>query len=313
MDVYAKLIYFVVDLVLPLGVGYALRRWRAVPERWIDRAMLWDLVVLGTFLALVSFWGLSFRTDLLWLPVLGVIMQVLPGLVGAYRARRPHLDALERGSFVMSTMLSNRGVVGTLTVFILYGDTGFAYAQLVMLLAPVVLYLFCFPMARRYQAEHAGVAGEQRGLLSLLLDVKQIPVLGLLAGALLNAGGIERPGTVQELFAPVMHVFLWGTTIPIGYSMEFGKMRRYLGTVGELIAVKFALTPLATWGLGWAVGLRGDVLAALVILAAAPTALNAVITARLHGLNVHLAAAAFFLTTIAYFALVLPVILLLAG
>jgi predicted permease len=61
------------------------------------------------------------------------------------------------------------------------------------------------------------------------------------------------------------------------------------------------------------VGFRGDLLAALTILAASPTAIMAVVAGRLYKLNVDLAMAAFVLSTAVYIVVVFPVILWLAS
>jgi len=60
---------------------------------------------------------------------------------------------------------------------------------------------------------------------------------------------------------------------------------------------------------GRAVGLEGVHLHSLVVLAFAPTAINAVVAAKLHDLNVHVATAAFVLTTGVYLLVVFPVML----
>jgi len=62
-----------------------------------------------------------------------------------------------------------------------------------------------------------------------------------------------------------------------------------------------------------AMGLRGDMLATVVILAASPTAIMAVVAGRLTRINLNLALTAFVLTTVVYIVVVFPLLLLIFG
>ncbi len=310
MNPKLRIIYFFVDIVSPLFFGYLLSRQTKIKKGFFDRMMVANILLFGTLLSILSFWVISLDVELIWLPLLGVVMQVIPGIIVFLRGGAKPQNPLDRGSYFLSAMLSNRGVVGTLTVFIFYGEEGYAYARLVMLFAGVVLFLFCFPMARYFYETYKGQQGDRPSLVSILLHRNQVPILGIIVGLGLNYNSVPRPAFFAAIFPNLVHISAWLFLIPIGFSMDFGEMRRHWHDVLELLGIKFVATPLLVYILARAVGLSGSALSTVAILSCSPTAINAVVTSKLFSLNVHLAMAAFVLTTIVYLSVVFPLILL---
>ena len=312
MDPRLKILYFFVDLILPLFVGYMLVRRGRIKADFFDWMMLARIVTLAPMLAVLSFWAIELKMGLIWLPVLGVVMQVIPGVVALLRVRAKFRNSLDRGSYVLSNMLGNRGVVGLLAVFILYGERGFAYGYLVMLLGPVVLYFFCFPMAGYFRAVHRGEGAKRPSFKFLLWNRRQIPLLGILIGMGLNLTGVSRPAVLGDVFPLLLHISFWALVLPLGASMDFGEMKSYWRRVADVLPIKFIVAPALVYALALAVGLEGEPLYTVVILSCSPTAISAVFTSKLFKLNVHLAMAAFLLTMATHLVVVLPAILLLA-
>jgi len=309
-----KTLYFLLDLILPLGLGYYLARHRKVPQAFFDRMMLVGIFALAPVLALLSVWDIELSGQLLWLPVFGVLMQVVPGGAGFLWARTKGHDPLEQGGYVLSAMLGNRGVVGLLSVFIVYPDREsyvLSYAYMIMLFGPVVLYGVCFPIANFCHRNYHLGRGRPRPLWTVFLHRNQIPVLGLLIGLGLNLGGTARPQLFNSLVPVLLHVMLVLFVIPVGASMDFAQMRRYWREALDLIPLKFVLTPVAMYLLCRAAGLEGMLLTTVVLMSCAPTAINAVVTAKLFKLNVHVAMAARVLTTGLYLVAVYPLFRLL--
>jgi hypothetical protein len=242
-----------------------------------------------------------------------VAMQVIPGVAGFVRAKHKPYDALAKGSYMLSAILSNSGFVGAFTVFILFGEVGYGWANLVMLLAPPVVYGMCFPMAQYFYSSHHAGARRKESIFSFVFNRNQVPMIGVIAGFGLSLAGVERPAVLGDVFRAVVHVLAWMILVPVGSAIDFKEMRGYWRDVFDLLPIKFVITPLLTWLLGWSVGLDGPVLATAVILAASPVAINAIIVAKLQNLNVHLAIAAFVLTTVVYLFVVFPLTLMVVA
>ena len=105
---------------------------------------------------------------------------------------------------------------------------------------------------------------------------------------------------------PLIHFVACTALLPVGYSIEVTEMRQYNRRVLNFIPIKFIITPILTYLLGTVVFSDPTVLYTLLILASTPTAINAVVTAKIHNLNVNIAMAAFVLTTAIYIAIVVP-------
>lgn len=307
MGVAVKIAYFVFDLLLPLAVGWAMQRQRRLGKDFFDAMIFYNIMVIYPLLGVLSFWVIRIDATLLWLPVLGVVMQAVPGVV-AYGRVKKFTDSLERGSYLLSAILSNNLTLGGLAVFILYGAVGYAYVQLMVLLCNVVLFMFCFPLAQYYYAAHSLGRAKRPGWRQVLFSRNQLPVLGLVVGLLLNAWQVPRPAAFDAIFSGFVHFSAWTALLPVGYALEFDKIRQYWRSIMDLTVIKFIITPLATYLLARLVLNDPVVLRSLVIIAATPTAINAVITVQLHHLNIHLAMVAFVLTTALYLLVVYPLL-----
>lgn len=307
-DIKIKLAYIFVDLIAPLVLGYLFRYQRRLGDRFFSNMMNNNILTLYPALSVLSFWVVRLDLELAWLPIFGMILGLIPGVTAYLWSAKKYSDYLERGSYIIAAILSNFGTLGGLCAFIIYGETGFAYVQLAVLLQNVVIFMFCFPLAQYYYHQSRNADRHAVSLTDLLLNKNQLPVLGLVIGASLYYLGVPRPQILGDLFNPLVHVAAWTALIPIGFSINLAEMRRYYWKIFDLIPIKFIVTPLIAYGLARLVISDQKVVNTLLILASTPTAINAVVIAKLHNLNVDIAMAAFVLTTAVHLLVVFPVI-----
>ncbi|MFP4176702.1 MAG: AEC family transporter [Candidatus Brocadiia bacterium] len=306
-----KLLTFLFDLLLPLIVGYVLVwKWNFTGKSF-DRVITFTIVGVVPFLVLLSFWNLDLDSRLLMLPILGLMMQFIPGAIGWLRSQFKQQDSLEKGSYVLSCLICNRGVLGGLAVYILFGEEAYAYSQLVGVFGLPVLVMVAFPLASYYHRSHHDISEGGRSILDILLDRRQLPLVGLMVGAALNVSGLERPEVCGMIFSVLIHVVAWALLVPVGASLDFSEIKHHWRGVLDIIPNRFLICPLLLYIVGTALGFEGVLLYTVVILSATPTAINSVVTAKLYNLNVHLAAAAFVLTTTLFMTVIFPGLLVL--
>ena len=257
----------------------------------------------------MSFWVIHIDKNLFWLPVFGVLLHLVPGLLAYGNVNKKYSKPADKGSYLLSAILSNQLVVGGISVYILYGETGFAYVQLAVLLQGLILFLVCFPLAQYYQQCENGKDGKyQITLRSIFFNRNQIGVLGILIGIVLNKSGIERPELGSSLFDSMVHLNAWISLIPVGYSIRFSELHWHLRESWSIVAIKFILTPLIIAGLS-ALLLKDYLMRnTLLVLAFNPIAINAVITVRLHNLNLSMIMTNFMLTTVLYLLIIFPLL-----
>ena len=310
MDIASKFTTMFVDMILPLLVGYALRSapWSsAVAFNWMISV---GIILLFPGLTLFSIWGLVPVFDLVWLPVFGVVLHIIPGTISLLRGRQKYASSLDYGSYTLSGLLSNHVTLGALSSYIVFGETGYAYSQMINLFNSLLMFGFAYPLAQHYRNLQDHGNGPRLDFRQVLFNRNQMPLVGMVIGIILNWQGVPRPTALLPAFDLMVHFAAWTFLLPVGYSMDFGEVRTYWRDAVELTLIKCGLTPLLTIAL--AGFLIGDAVAlrTLVLMSAQPTAVNAVIAMKLFGLNLHLAVAAFVLSTAVYLLVAFPLFFL---
>ena len=308
----SKILISSLDLLLPIAIGYLLKRQSYLRDEFFNKMILNNILVVYPLLSFLCFWVLPLSRELIWLPVMGVLMGLVPGMIATWRSKQKYTSPLDQGGYVMSAILSNLGTIGGLCVFLLYGETGYAYQQLVVLSQYILMFMFCYPLAQRYyeQAQN-NVREHSVSIRSVLFSRNQLAVVGILLGVVLQLADIERPAYLSGVSSFLVHLGAWTALIPVGYSMDFARIRTHYRELVDLAVIKFAISPLLLYLIAFLL-IDNDIMRyALVILSFTPTAVNAVITARIYGLNLHLTMAAFISTTLLFLILIYPALFFL--
>ena len=308
MDIQTKLLYLVIDLLLPLAIGQACRSQTRLNASFFQRMIILNICLVYPVLAALTIWSLRLNYELVGLPLMGVLLCIIPGAAAYLLVERKFDSELDKGSYLLSAMLSNTATLGGLCTYIMYGEAGFAYTQMAVILQNVVMFMFCFPLAQYYYQKSIGRPFDRQSVISLFINRNQLPVVGMAIGVALNVSGVVRPYFLEVLVDPLVHLGAWTALVPIGYSIDLYGMRRYYGKILDLLPIKLVLTPLAAYVLAKFVFEEPVLINTIVILAAMPTAINAVVAVQLNKLNVDLATASFVLTTAACLLVALPIL-----
>jgi predicted permease len=218
---------------------------------------------------------------------------------------------LSQGSYIMSVMLSNVGTLGGVCAFILYSDVGFAYSQIIASCQNFLLVVLCFPLAQYYYNRHISAFStdlKKTSILKKFISWNQISVVGICIGLYLNAKGVQRSDFLTSFFHFMVHFGAWVALVPVGYLINFSKIRHYYWKVFDIVVVRFLIVPTAIYLTGCIFFTDRVLLNSLLICAMAPTAINAVLTAKLYKLNVNLPAASFVSTTALFLLVIFPIL-----
>ena len=126
-----RILYVFSDLAAPLLAGYIAYQRGRISDALCNAIIRFNIIVMATLLAVLSFWVMPLSRSLLWLPLFSALFMLVPGVIAALTFARRHRDPLSRGAYYMSAMLTNIGTIAGLSAFILYNETGFAYVQIV--------------------------------------------------------------------------------------------------------------------------------------------------------------------------------------
>ena len=193
---WERILLVFTDILLPLAAGYLLKIHNLMPQKACDWLIRFNVVVMVTVL----------------LPLIGVLITAVPGVIGARCFAGQFDNELDRGAYVISAMLSNIGTIGGLCAFILYGEEGFAYVQLVAAPQNILMVAAAFPMAKYYYEKHHAAQRQAKLQLSfreMFITWNQVGILGMTAGILLQVFGVSRPPALGILFHNLVHVLAW--------------------------------------------------------------------------------------------------------
>lgn len=308
-----RILYLLTDLIMPLIVGYFLHKKNLVNDKTINKIIKFNVIIVYTLLAIMSFWVLPISWGLLLVPCFGFLFVILPGAIGYFLFARHLENLLDRGAYIASAMLANLGTLGGVCAFILYNETGFAYSQLIGTCQNIMLCLVIFPMAQYYALKYAGKTQNTssspiRRFCDMFFSINQISFLGMALGFILNVSGIERPPVLGSIFQYMVHIAAWIAMLPVGFLINFAEVKSYAHKVRSLTLLRFIITPIIFVMLAMLLvddaALRGT----LIILAFCPTAINAVVTARIYNLTTPLAVSSFVITTTLFLVVLFPLI-----
>lgn len=310
-DSEMRILYVLTDLIAPLVAGYFIHQRKWISDAMMNRVIRFNIIVIYTLLSLLSFWVLKIDWELALVPLFGFFLILFPGAVGQIFFARHYPNPLDRGAYLVSAMLANIGTLGGVCAFILYSEQGFAYSQIIGTCQNVALVLLIFPLSQYFYLKATGSTRKSsplRDFCNLFFSWNQICLLGMAAGIYLNLHGIKRPDFLTPAFVWLVHVSAWFAMLPVGYLIDFRHARPYILATKSLYFIRFVVTPAATCLLAYFAFDSATIQNSMLIFASCPTAINAVIAARLYKLNIDLPVASFLATTALYLVLFFPVL-----
>ena len=116
-ETFYRLFFIFLDVILPLIIGYNLHKYKIMSINTCNLFLKINLRVFMTITAFGSFWLIQLNEDIFLLSFVGIILcSVIPGLLaypyGKYRIK----NIRNYGAYLLSSMLSNTGILGGLCV-----------------------------------------------------------------------------------------------------------------------------------------------------------------------------------------------------
>ena len=316
MSVSAKFAAIAALIVASTLGGWLFGRRGWLGERWAEVLMTIVLVAGYPSVGLLAIWATKLTGPDAWLPSLGIVHILLMALASWALAAALGWDRQRRGLFVIAGSAGNIGfTMGGFVIYLLWGDQGLGLASIyAQILTPMTVLLY-YPLARHY-SRSAGSGGLARLMLRSLFDWRSLGLPAALVAVGLSVGGIPRPTWIDRLnIVDVLMFLVTGMAyFSIGLRLRSEHIKPALPMVGWSLPMRFVLG----WALGWALAAATlwspwpmDELArnVLIIESFVPTAVTMVGVANMFGLLAGQASVVFVANTLAYLALVLPVVL----
>lgn len=291
-----------IDVILPVflvvAAGY-LAAWRG----WMTEASVDGLMKFaqGIAIPVLLFQALS-RLDLApifeWRLLVsfysGAFGGFLAGLFGArFLFRRSWEDAVAVG-FVC--LFSNSVLLGLAITERAYGADALGpnYA-IIALHAPFCYFVGVLTM----EGVRARGAGLGRTALKVVRSLAANPlIVGILAGALVNLGGLHLPAVVSDAASLIARAGLPGALFGLGGVLFRYRPEGDLRLIAYVVAVSLLLHPAITWTLGRALDLGPGPFRSAVVTAGMAPGVNAYLFASMYGRALRVAASSVLIATV---------------
>jgi len=193
---------------------------------------------------------------------------------------------------------------------LIFGEQGYAYARLTMLLGAPAYYIFGFTIAKYYFEKSKSDNKQKINIKKILLNKNQIPILGLITGIILNIHNIPRPLIVDNIIPFLVHLSAWMFLLPLGFSINIKENKHYIKDALEISFIRFLIIPVIIYFITQYLELKGVIAGTLIILSLTPASVGAVIAAKLHKLNTHLPMTVYLISSLIYLILIYPLIII---
>ena len=88
VDVKMKILVFAVDMICPLMLGYLCQRQNVLEEKFFNKMILNNILVVCPIVSFLSFWILPLTADLFWLPLISLALGFVPGAMAYVIAQK---------------------------------------------------------------------------------------------------------------------------------------------------------------------------------------------------------------------------------
>lgn len=177
-------------------------------------------------------------------------------------------DARDRGVFVQAAFRGNLVILGLALCANAYGPTGVAIASL-----PVAMTVVIYNALSVYTLNTSLATNSENSWQNIALDIAKNPlIIGIALGLIANALQFHLPKILQASGNYLGQMVLPLALICIGGALDLRQL--HASKDGALAASvwKLIASPIIACGIAIALGVRGQSLAVLFLLAASPTA-----------------------------------------
>ena len=237
------------------------------------------------------------------------LCSVLPGLFAYPYAHSKIRNLRSNGAYLISSTLSNTGILGGLCAFIALGQLAYAYVQVIGMAQNLFTLILGFPLAEYF---HQKIKAGPKTVKfhphwrSILISWNQIGLISMIIGAILNIN-TQRSTVVFNAF---IHIGAWCGILPVGYLLNFKAARIYKYIASSVIPIRFIIIPILSYFIANQFTDDTLLISIITLITACPIGINAIVVTQLYKLNTSIAEAMFLITTAVFIFIIYPLFLL---
>ena len=313
MSIETKFILFQVLIILPFIIGTLLKDKIRDREKTAQSLIKKNLTFLEPWIVIWSIWGLTLNREMIILPVSGLILVILGFLAGIILLPIIKPQGLSKPTYLISSSLANHGfTMGGFICYIFMGERGLGLASIFITYFMFYTYLVIFTYSARVSGSQTEPFFTLRNMRALFLNTRNMPLYAAFIGVAVNIGGIQRPDINFPFdYLLMVSVALYYFTLGINFFFKsvFPVRREHI----TLAVSKFVLIPFIAFLLLSVTGISGDIKTIIIIQSFMPAAIYSVVASVLFNLDTRLASSLFFVNTIIFIVIVLPLLFAFYG
>ena len=307
-DIAPKMLIFLYNVILPLIIGYIIKKITKIDNKKLDILIKLNIALFLPLSVTLTFWNMSFSSEMIYLPIIGLIMPLVGGGLGYLFSKNRYDNRRKTGSYIISSMLSNRKNIGGLSIYIIFGEIGYLYANMIMLFNAVTTYIIAHPLGNYFG--NLNIKKNKVNFKSIVFRITNIGILAIIFGITLKLSGIVRPSFISDVVDKLIKISAWAALLPIGASIELSSIIKYRKDIPSLFLIKFVIMPLIAGVIAFLLFDDIIIISTVIMLAISPVAINAVVVAKMNNLDEHVSINAFLATSIFFIIIIFPLVLL---
>lgn len=308
--IFSKIFSFFTSAILPIILGYLIKELLKIKKEKFDFLLFINIMFVYPVSIALTFWNMKLSTNMLLLPVIGFITPLISGGIGYFLSRKKYTDPKQQGSYIIASMLNNRGTIGGLTMFILYGEIGYAYVNLILIFSAINVFFIAYPIGNYFGNR---LNTEKRTFKSFVFRKTNLPILGAFIGIMLNLFAGERPDFIAPYIDPLVKTMAWFSLIPVGASIDFHGVKKHIKKTLDISLVRFIIMPLLTAAVAYPLIPDIQMATTVTLISMMPVAINAVVVSKLTKLDEDVSVSAFLFSTAVYLFVIFPALTIILG
>lgn len=176
-------------------------------------------------------------------------------------------DSRDEGVFIQGAFRGNLVILGLAFCANSYGEKGLALASL-----PVAMTVVFYNVLSVYVLNRSLHRASNSLIPTLVGIVKNPLIIAIFSGFAANGIGLQLPSVIMDSGKYLSQMVLPLALICIGGSLSLARLARIDATTLNACLWKLILSPIIACAIAIGLGLSGDALAVLFLLAASPTA-----------------------------------------
>ncbi|GGM41742.1 membrane protein [Paraliobacillus quinghaiensis] len=226
------------------------------------------IYLLSPFLAFRTFYQNPINLDFLYLSIYLLALCVASIAMCYLIAFINKWDKKNRSGFILASSFMNNGNYGTPLVLLVFGETGFYYAVILMVLQQLIMSTIGIYVAAQ--------GSEEDKKLSPLKEVVKVPIVyGSIIGAVLNLINWQLPSGLTTIVNMVADAAIPTIMIVLGMQLATISLKKLeVGKLSVALVIKLAIAPVIAYFITLFLPVDEMIKQIMILMAAMPTAAN---------------------------------------